>query len=69
MKSKKKHLPLNAWNHPQMWKTVDECRKKNRINEQMHNVMIRTLKPISIVDALNDGLKIDEKSSKRPRLR
>ena len=35
----------------------------------MHNVMIRTLKPISIVDALNDGLKIDEKSSKRPRLR
>ena len=33
----------------------------------MHNVMMSTLKPIRIVDALNDGLNIDEKSSKRPK--
>lgn len=57
---------MNAWNQPQMWKTVDECRKKNRTKEQMQRVMISTLRPIKMVDALNDGLRIEEKSSSRP---
>lgn len=34
----------------------------------MHKIMMITLRPIRIVDALNDGFKIEEKSSKRPRL-
>ena len=48
---------------------MDECRKKNKTNEQMQRVMISTLKPIKMVDALNEGLRIDEKSSSRPGLK
>lgn len=45
---------------------MDECRKKNRTNEQMQRVMMSTLSPIRMVDALKDGLRIEEKSSSRP---
>ena len=38
------------------------------MNEQMQRVMISTLRPIRMVDALNDGLRIEEKSSSRPGL-
>lgn len=65
-KKNKLNLPLNNCNQPQIWKTEDECRKKNKTNEQMHNVIISTLRPIKIVDALKDGFKIEEKSSNRP---
>lgn len=63
------YSPLKACSHPQIWKTVEEWRKKKSRKEHRQRKMRTTDRPMKMVAARKAGVGMEEKSSSLPSQR